>query len=497
MAKVSKKKKNTQREALLSLIYQQELFDHVDEEDSGESKEFREFITEEAKERGVDSLELIDYFAENREELTQVLKKKNYDKFIPRLDKIYSPAGTFNIYQKITTQSKLTKNDLKSQSEESLIYQKGDLSYFYPIEKLDKLEGDVPKVYISQDKNLNLLLLLTQEQQFSSIKKEAKCKFSLVEYARRRGYSDEKIKKSGNIFEELKKDLFSGAYTTYTIDSIMIDGREYKVHGMPNFYKLYEPKNPKTEWIVEFNAPYEQWVVEVLNGEAKQFYIYNPKEIEDPETSKRPYLHLFYREYIKMKRSTPVTMPIKVINLLTKCGIGNEILERPKECFRVLKEFLIYFNTHYEPIPEIESFNLYNDFHKTETMKLPLSISEAFKEYSYEDFRGLLAAIGVKDIRDAYISFTRPRTKMKLKQNSKLTEEEDNILEKTLKWFEGKITVIPPEDQKSQLKMYIKKLGFERYKELFNKEANKYSPNALEFLTKVLPAEKDKLKNLN
>src|SRR5665647_1641864 len=82
MAKVSKKSKNTQREALLSLIYQQELFDHLDAEDTGESKEFREFITEEAKERGVDSLELIDYFAENREELTELLKKKNYDKYI-------------------------------------------------------------------------------------------------------------------------------------------------------------------------------------------------------------------------------------------------------------------------------------------------------------------------------------------------------------------------------------------------------------------------------
>ncbi|MHB8278945.1 MAG: hypothetical protein ACYDIA_15010 [Candidatus Humimicrobiaceae bacterium] len=164
MSKVSKKNKNNQREALLSLIYQQELFDHLDEEDSGESKEFREFITEEAKARGVDSLELIDYFAENREELIQLLKKKNYNKFIPRLDKIYSPAGTFNVYQKVATQSKLTKNDLKSQSEESLVYQKDDLSYFYPIEKLDKLKGDVPKVYISQDKNLNLLLLLTQEQ---------------------------------------------------------------------------------------------------------------------------------------------------------------------------------------------------------------------------------------------------------------------------------------------------------------------------------------------
>ena len=497
MARTSKKNKKIQKTALLSLIYQPELFDHTNEVEDSESKEFRKLITEEAKEKGVDSLELIDYFAENREELIDLLKKKNYEKFIPRLDKIYSPAGTFNIYQTVATQNKLTKNDLKSQSEESLIYQKGDLSYFYPIEKLDKLKGDVPKVYISQDKNLNLLLMLIQEQQFSNSKKEAKCKFSLAEYARRRGHSDKRIAKSGKIFEELKKDLFSGAFTTYTVESIMIDGKEYKVHGMPNFYRLYEPKNPKTDWIVEFNAPYDQWVKEVLNGEAKQFYIYNPKEIEDPETSKRPYLHLFYREYIKLKRSSPTTMPIKVISLLKKCGIGNEVLERPKESFNALKDCLIYFSTHYDPVPEIESFTIYNDFHKTETLKLPLSVSEAFKKYPYEDFKDLLITIGIKDIRDAYISFKRPTTKSVRKKSSPTSSEESEMIEKTLKWFDGKITKIPKADQKSQIKMYIKKLGLDYYKELFEKEANKYNANALEFLTKVLPTEKERVKDLN
>ena len=88
-------------------------------------------------------------------------------------------------------------------------------------------------------------------------------------------------------------------------------------------------------------------------------------------------------------------------------------------------------------------------------------------------------------------------SKTKSHKKSELTEEENNILEKTLKWFESKITVIPPEDQKSQLKMYIKKLGLERYNELFNKESNKYNVSALDFLTKVLPAEKDKIKDLN
>lgn len=42
--------------------------------------------------------------------------------------------------------------------------------------------------------------------------------------------------------------------------------------------------------------------------------------------------------------------------------------------------------------------------------------------------------------------------------------------------------------------MYIKSLGLDYYKKLFLKEANKYSANALEFLTKVLPKEKQKIK---
>jgi hypothetical protein len=88
MAGISKKNKNKQKKALLSLIYQPELFDHINEQDIEDSIEFREFITEEAKERGIDSLELIDYFAENREELISLLKKKNYKKFILKLDKI-------------------------------------------------------------------------------------------------------------------------------------------------------------------------------------------------------------------------------------------------------------------------------------------------------------------------------------------------------------------------------------------------------------------------
>jgi len=35
--------------------------------------------------------------------------------------------------------------------------------------------------------------------------------------------------------------------------------------------------------------------------------------------------------------------------------------------------------------------------------------------------------------------------------------------------------------------MYIKKLGYDNYLKIFEKEANKVHPNPIEFLTKVLP----------
>ena len=65
--------------------------------------------------------------------------------------------------------------------------------------------------YISaRIKILIYCFFLLKEQQFSSPKKEAKCKFSLAEYARRRGHSDERVAQAGKFYEELKKDLFSG-----------------------------------------------------------------------------------------------------------------------------------------------------------------------------------------------------------------------------------------------------------------------------------------------
>ena len=176
-------------------------------------------------------------------------------------------------------------------------------------------------------------------------------------------------------------------------------------------------------------------------------------------------------------RKELITKTVKIGDLLKDMKIDKQILARPKECFNLLKECLIYFSTHYEPIPEIESFKISSVSNEIEMVKLPSYVG--------------LKAMGIKDIREAYISFKRPYKRGK---EEKLNEEENHILERTLKWFDGQINKIPREDQESMIKMYIKKLGYEYFAELFEKEANKINANAVEFLTKVLPSKLKEIK---
>ena len=409
-----------------------------------------------------------------------------------KFKQIYTHSKMENVMHKVLKTQKLKDTGISNMHEDFIagevkIWESKGVEYIVKVEDLLKLDGKNPKVYVTQIKSLLLLMGMIQEQQFNNLIKEAKCEFTLSYYAERRGYSKEEIQHQGVFFNELKRDLFSGAYTTYRVKQMIIEGKEYTIHN--TFYGLYEPKEHENKWEVEFNNPYGKWILEILNGEAGQYFIKDRKAIEDRATTEKPFLFLFYQQLIKRKRPNLITTPVKVLNLLGDMKINEQILARPKECFELLRECLIYFSEHYQPTPEIEQFFLYNDFHKTKTVKLPLYVSEAFKQYPYEDFRDLLKDIGIKDIREAYISFKRPGIKSKSKKKQILSEEEEeeSLLERTLKWFNGQITKIPQEDQESLVKRYIKKYGAVEYGRLFEKEANKYSPNAVEFLTKTLP----------
>jgi len=485
-----KELKNAQLKDLLAMYYQAaqeqpKLFETKEDPEFKELKKFRKLINKEAKKRNIKPLKLIEYFAENKEELIGLLEKKKITH--PKFSKIYEHAEIENITHQLFKTQKLKDKGRQivnipiigggSITGEVMVWESKGVEYFVRADDILKLEDKNPKAFVSQIKNISLLMGFAQEQHFDNSTKEAKCEFTFPYYVERRGYSKEEIVKGGNFLKELRRDLFSGAYTTYRIDKIIIEGKEYTAHGIPNFYILYEPKDYKNEWKVDFNNPYSSWIIKILKGEAEQYFIKNPKAIEDRKTTERPYLFLFYIQLIRRMRKELITKTVKIGDLLKDMKIDKQILARPKECFNLLKECLIYFSTHYEPIPEIESFKISSVSNEIEMVKLPSYVG--------------LKAMGIKDIREAYISFKRPYKRGK---EEKLNEEENHILERTLKWFDGQINKIPREDQESMIKMYIKKLGYEYFAELFEKEANKINANAVEFLTKVLPSKLKEIK---
>lgn len=382
---------------------------------------FAEVVENRERFMNIYTSEDIDNLIEFFEKLIKTFEKKDIKKIIPKLKKIYIHKEIENITHKLLKTQKLNKTgrfllDENYTKGEIEVWKAEGVEYYLKVEDIMRLKGQNPKLYVSQIKNISLLMCMVQEQQFYNEKKEVNCEFMLSRYAERRGYTKEEIKRGGDIFNQLRRDLYTGAYTTYRIDKVMINGHEYTAHGIPNFYTLLEPKDyDGVHWIAKFNDPWKSWIMEILNKKARQYFIVNPKAIEDRATSSKPYLLLFYMQL--RRRANLLANPKKIIELLEDMKLPDKILISPKRCFELLKECLIYFSIHYQPTPEIESFNLYNNFHRTKTVKLPLSISEAFKNYFYEDFKGILKAIGIKDIREAFISFKKPYKKPEGKIN--------------------------------------------------------------------------------
>ncbi len=403
----------------------------------------------------------------------------------------------FNKILKATTKHKLTKKDFKGKEENEtgimLKWSKKDIDYLVNDFNLPKLEGQAPKVYVSQDKNIKLLLAITENQQYNKAFKKAEAKFTFKKYALLRGYTEEEIKKGGKYRNELRRDLFSGAYTTYRIPIKKQDGKEYILHG--SFYSIEEPKNPGGQWTLRFNAWYEDLVLEVLYKEAKGFYIHFLKEIADRKTSENPHLHFFYNQLRFLWRKSRATMPKKIGNLLKDMNVVRA-LDRPKECYEVLKKCLIYMFENYPE--ELTGIVLYNNYHKDEKVDLSLALTDSFKDYGYKDFKDLIfSRFNIKDIRDVFISFRRAK-----EQPEQLELGTYEIINDVINWAKGWEEATGTKIKKTEkqrikyLNDYIKYMGNEDLEAVFEKEANKLEPNAFEFLLVVLPTRmKEALKS--
>jgi hypothetical protein len=356
-----------------------------------------------------------------------------------------------------------------------------------------KMNHQAPKVYVSQDKNIKLLLALTEMQQFKKDDKEARCEFTLSDYARMRGYSDEEIARGGKFMDELRRDLLSGAYTAFQVPITTKDGKKYIRHG--TFYTLDEPTVRKQEWVVTWSGAYAPAVLEVLNGNSRQFFTHHIQEISDRTTTEKPFLHTFYNylvfSRVDGKRSN-CGMPISVRNLLTQeMGVGADTLKRPKGCYDVLCECITYTSTHYPN--ELSSLILLN--HRRDR-EYAFQKADALSSLDYDDFKKIMeGAVGEDDIRDCYISFCRTDKSKAVTAGSGSTVR---LREEVLDWVENweKVSEYPLKfgraDREQFLDYAINILGTDKVRDLFNREANGYKPNAYKLLVETLPAEAKK-----
>ena len=262
-----------------------------------------------------------------------------------------------------------------------------------------------PKLGVSQAKNIDALGFMLQRENWRREKdgeaKKAELEFALKDYAKVRGYNEKQIMTGGGFLAELKKDLFTGAYTTYRLDKVIIDGKEYTAHGLPNIYVLLEPKNKKDNWKIVYNEPYKNYYI---NG--GQYYPILLEAIKDKGTDhQKGYLYFFFKLVMSYASTGDFKTQLFISTLLDKIKVGDEAKAKPQEAFRVLCECIYYTATHYNAIKEVRLF----DSGKCEKVKVITDL-EKFKSWSYGDFKKeVLADLGLTDIRDALVSFNTPK----------------------------------------------------------------------------------------
>lgn len=255
----------------------------------------------------------------------------------------------------------------------------------------------------NNEKNLHALAGMLQKENYrrgiTGIKPTGELSFLLSEYALSRGYTEEQVAKGSVPWDQLKKDLVSGAKTTYSVKWKSKEGKEYTRHGFPSFYYLDEPKNKKDKWILSLNEPWKHGYI----AEDGQFSPVLIEAIQDRSTDgKKRYLFSFHMLVLRYGgawkgRKRPA---LKVKTVLDDIGIGEFTLSRPKESYETLSECIQYANKQ-GIIKEI-AFKAH--LHKRERITIE---PDRFNSLTYGDFiTEVLAPLGIGDVREALVSFS-------------------------------------------------------------------------------------------
>ena len=137
---------------------------------------------------------------------------------------------------------------------------------------------NLAKIKLSQKKNLEaIILLLQRENKRREMRGEpikAEVEFYLSDYAEVRGYSKKELSEA--ILNKLKKDIYSGALTTYYLKEAEYNGKKYKVHGLA-FYRLITLDVVKDKWLIIIDEFFRD---EILHSGTEFIYKLESKNLD-------------------------------------------------------------------------------------------------------------------------------------------------------------------------------------------------------------------------
>ena len=272
-----------------------------------------------------------------------------------------------------------------------------------------------PDATVSQLKNLYTLVILLDRQNRERISRgEDKTNvigFYLKEYEEIRGKTEEELARGGKFRDLFKYTLVSGGITTFVSE----DERYYRIRHH-HFYDIDIPKNPKEKWYVYVNNPYAE---ALLNF--KQYVPIFLKAIQDKKTDhNKGYLFFFLMTVLHYSNNwyTGFKTQMKISTLLEGIKIGERVKNSPAFAFKILAECISYVIDNYKNV--LSEIRLLNS--KYEPMIIRnLNI---FKNINYKQFKeNYLSVLGIKDIREALISFNAIAPKEEGDQEPKYYQE--------------------------------------------------------------------------
>lgn len=370
-------------------------------------------------------------------------------------------------------------------------YEREGIQYFNSLRFLDTADSlstlvkrRPPKVSVSQSKNVLLLLNFTQQQQFKSEVKEPLARFTLRDYARGRGYTEAEFKRGGGFKDELKKDILDGAYTVFRIPN---QEQGYILHS--NFYSLKEyPASGELE--IEWQSDYRNAVINILKGEAKQFYQFSTEAIADRQLDEYPSLWHFYQALVhKTPKKGEQTIPKQIRKFLKEdLQLGEAAIKRPLEAYKALAKCLTYFHNNPLYAENLAGIVLEKGGQKVKLADLTRLTPDA---NGLKQLETAISGLDVRSYLDCNISFqVKPQSTKELPNGQSGVADVNAIVEWVERWEANTKTPIrkypTSEKKRAAISRAISIAGAGNVDYLYKRYAQAYEPNAFDFMVTEL-----------